>query len=103
MAWSQIQNTKQAQSDCLCTVNYLNFTHPPKTGCQNPCWNGFFIRREGARDRGRAEENKREEKKQEAERGRETLGETGRRRERGRGSEAMLACRRTLAALCSTP
>lgn len=46
----------------------------------------------------------RRKKKQEAERGRET----GRHRKeeeraRGRRSEAMLACRRTLAALCSAP
>lgn len=54
----------------------MNFTHPPKTGCQNPCRNGFFIRSEG--ERGGAEENRRrgegeekKKKKQEAEREKE--------------------------------
>lgn len=44
------------------------------------------------KERGRGERGEKE-----AERGRETPGETGRRRrERGRGSEAMLACRRNI-------
>lgn len=83
MTPSQIRNTKQPHSGCLCTVNYLNFTHPPKTGCQNPCRNGFFIRSEG--ERGGAEENRRrgegeENKKKKTgggERERETAGGGG--------------------------
>lgn len=81
---SQIQNTKQPQSDCLCTVNYLNFTHPPKTACQNPCRNGFFTGREG-------EPGGEGGGGGVGERGRETPGKTG------RESEGEAAERRRLA------
>lgn len=101
MTQNQVENTKQPQSECLCAaVNYLNFTHPPKTGCQNLCRNGFFTEREREREK-EPGGIKREEGKKEAERHRGR----GRRRaeERVKGSGAAPARGRTLAARRSAP
>lgn len=95
---SQIQNTKPPQS--LYTENYSNFTHPPKTGCQNPCWCGFFILKKKSTGEVRKIKERREEKLRNGGRAREAREGEERKK---RNSEAVSASRRTLAELCSAP